>query len=122
MNEREGESMSSAGDCLFCRIVAGEVGTKVHEDDLVAAFEDIQPQAPHHTLIVPREHLASAAELGPRHEAMAGRLLTTAARLARDKGLSSYRLVMNCGEEAGQSVFHIHLHLLGGRGFAWPPG
>jgi len=114
--------MAAADDCLFCRIVAGEMGTLIFEDDLVAAFEDIQPQAPSHTLIVPKEHLASSAELAPRHEVMAGRLLITAARLAGKKGLPSYRLVMNCGEEAGQSVFHIHLHMLGGRTFTWPPG
>jgi histidine triad (HIT) family protein len=114
--------MKTVDDCLFCRIVAGEVGTKIHEDDLVAAFEDIQPQAPHHTLIVPREHLAGASDLMPGHEALAGRLLVTAAQLARDKNLPSYRLVMNCGEEAGQSVFHMHLHMLGGREFVWPPG
>jgi histidine triad (HIT) family protein len=114
--------MSADGGCLFCRIVAGEMGTKIHEDDLVAAFEDINPQAPSHTLIVPKRHLATSAELDAGQEDVAGRLLTTAARLARDKGLASYRLVMNCGPEAGQSVFHVHLHLLGGRSFGWPPG
>ena len=114
--------MAASENCLFCRIVAGEMGTRVYEDDLVAAFEDIHPQAPHHTLIVPREHLASSAEFTSGHESLAGRLLITAARLAREKGLESYRLVMNCGEDAGQSVFHIHLHLLGGRTFGWPPG
>jgi len=114
--------MGVAQNCLFCRIVSGEMGTRIYEDELVAAFEDIHPQAPNHTLIVPREHLASSAEFTPRHEPLAGHLLVTATRLAREKGLDSYRLVMNCGEEAGQSVFHVHLHLLGGRTFGWPPG
>ena len=111
-------------DCVFCRIVSGEIGTKVHEDDLVAAFEDLNPQAPNHMLIVPKEHLATANDLTPEREALAGRLLTTAARLARERGLheKGYRLVVNCGRPAGQSVFHLHVHLLGGRTFTWPPG
>ncbi len=114
--------MSKADDCLFCRIVAGEVGTLIFADDEVAAFEDINPQAPHHLLVVPRQHIATAAELSPAREALAGRLLTTAARLARERHMPDYRLVMNCGAQAGQSVFHLHLHVLGGRSFGWPPG
>ncbi|MFQ5718206.1 MAG: histidine triad nucleotide-binding protein [Acidobacteriota bacterium] len=116
--------MKSPSDCIFCRIVAGELGTKVHEDDLVVAFDDLNAQAPHHLLIVPREHVASADDLTPDRESLAGRLLTTAARLARDRGLpdAGYRLVINCGAGAGQSVFHLHVHLLGGRTFSWPPG
>ena len=114
--------MNTTSECLFCRIVAGALGTLIHEDDLVAAFEDVNPQAPSHLLIVPRQHLSSAASLLPEHETVAGRLLVTAAYLARQKGLSSYRLVMNSGSEAGQSVFHIHLHVMGGRSFGWPPG
>ena len=116
--------MTQSTDCVFCRIVAGEIGSKVHEDDLVAAFEDLNPVAPNHTLIVPKEHLISADDLTPDREKVAGRLLTTAARLARERGLdkSGYRLVANCGRTAGQSVFHLHVHLLGGRTFTWPPG
>ena len=116
--------MPETTDCIFCAIVAGTMGTKVHEDEFVAAFEDLDPQAPNHTLIVPKQHLASADDLSPETEAVAGRLLTTAARLARERGLhgSGYRLVINSGRAAGQSVFHLHVHLLGGRSFAWPPG
>ncbi len=114
--------MSGVADCLFCKIVAGKMGTLTHQDDLVAAFEDINPQAPSHTLIVPREHIASLADLGGDHEALAGRLLATASRLAAQKKLKGYRVVINSGASAGQSVFHLHLHLLGGRPFHWPPG
>ncbi|MFQ5670350.1 MAG: histidine triad nucleotide-binding protein [Acidobacteriota bacterium] len=116
--------MPPATDCIFCRIVAGEMGKKIHEDNLVAAFEDVHPQAPHHTLVVPKEHLASPGDLTPGREELAGRLLTTAVTLAARKGLDrkGYRMVINCGESAGQSVFHLHLHLLGGRSFGWPPG
>ena len=114
--------MSPDAECIFCRIVAGEMGNKIHEDDLVSVFEDVNPKAPSHLLIVPREHLASADDLTAEKEKVAGRLLTTAARLAAERGLKGYRLVINCGPEAGQSVFHLHLHLLGGRSFGWPPG
>ncbi len=116
--------MSGNADCIFCRIVAGEAGQKIFEDDLVAAFEDVNPQAPTHVLIVPKEHLASVNDLGESNEGVAGRLLTTAARLARDKQVQDkgYRLVVNTGATAGQSVFHLHVHLLSGRQFGWPPG
>ena len=116
--------MAPPDDCLFCRIASGEMGKKTYEDDLVAAFEDINPQAPNHTLVIPKEHLTSVSDLAPEREQVAGRLLTTASRLAREKGLEStgYRLVVNTGERAGQSVFHLHVHLLGGRDFSWPPG
>jgi histidine triad (HIT) family protein len=114
--------MTAESECLFCRIAAGEMGTRIYEDDQVVAFEDINPQAPNHTLIVPREHLGSSRDLSADREALAGRLLTVAARLAADKKLDSYRLVINCGASAGQTVPHLHLHLLGGRSFHWPPG
>jgi histidine triad (HIT) family protein len=114
--------MNASSGCLFCRIVAGEVGSRIHHDDLVVAFADIHPQAPQHILVVPREHIASLSDLGPQHAPVAGRLLTTAAQLAAGKGLTDYRVVINCGAGAGQSVFHLHLHLLGGRPFHWPPG
>jgi histidine triad (HIT) family protein len=114
--------MTAGSECLFCRIAAGEMGSKTYEDDLVAAFEDINPQAPNHTLIVPKQHVASTSDLAEGNEDLAGRLLIAAARLAADKKLDSYRLVINCGASAGQSVFHLHVHLLAGRAFGWPPG
>jgi diadenosine tetraphosphate (Ap4A) HIT family hydrolase len=114
-----------AADCLFCRIIAGEVpGTKVHEDDLVIAIRDIAPKAPTHLLLIPREHIPSASELTDASGPMLGRLFATAAQLARSEGVAEggYRLVSNVGSDAGQSVDHLHVHLLGGRSLAWPPG
>jgi histidine triad (HIT) family protein len=111
--------------CLFCKIIAGEIGSKrVHEDELAVAFEDIQPQAPTHVLVVPRAHLATVNDVTAEHEALVGHLVRVAQRIAvqRGHGESGYRLVLNCQEGAGQSVFHLHLHLLGGRRFRWPPG
>lgn len=112
-------------DCLFCRIARKEIPSKVvYEDALVFAFEDINPQAPSHTLVVPRKHLATFNDVAAVDEALLGHMLVVAAAVAKDKGLDSkgYRLVGNCLESAGQSVFHIHVHLLGGRRFTWPPG
>lgn len=112
-------------DCLFCRIIAGEIpSTMVFSDDLVVAFRDVNPQAPTHVLISPRRHLASLDDLTDADEPLMGRVVMTASRLARKMGDSEegYRLVANCREGAGQSVFHIHFHLLGGRPFHWPPG
>lgn len=111
-------------DCLFCRIVAGEIASKkVYEDERVFAFEDVRPGAPTHILLVPKQHLAGLAEAGSGEEAILGYLQLTAAALARQRGLSrGYRTVLNVGPDAGQSVFHLHLHLLGGRPLAWPPG
>ncbi len=112
-------------DCLFCRIASGQVPTKkVYEDEEVVAFEDINPQAPVHMLVIPRKHTPTLNDLGPEDDATLGRLHRVAAELARDRDLSErgYRVVMNCNEEAGQTVFHIHLHLLGGRRMKWPPG
>lgn len=117
--------MSDAAACLFCRIVAGDLpSTKLHDDDLVVAFRDIAPDAPTHVLIVPREHIRSAAELGETHGALLGRLFAVAADLARSEGVADagYRLVTNIGDEGGQSVHHLHVHLLGGRQMGWPPG
>jgi len=114
-----------AADCLFCKIVAGEIPANViYQDDHVLAFEDINPQAPTHTLIIPREHLATLDELDESKEAIAGKILVAARNIAREKGLDDrgYRLVANCLESAGQTVFHIHFHLLGGRNLGWPPG
>jgi histidine triad (HIT) family protein len=111
-------------DCVFCRIGRKEIPAKVvHEDAQVLAFEDLNPQAPTHTLVIPKAHFATFDDVGPGEEGLLGRMILVAAKVARDKGLAAgYRLVGNCREEAGQSVFHIHLHLLGGRRFGWPPG
>jgi len=112
-------------DCLFCKIVAGEVEAKlVHEDELCVAFEDTTPQAPTHVLVAPREHIATLNEIGAEREALAGHLISVARKVARKRGHgeSGYRLVINCQEGAGQSVFHLHVHVLGGRRFGWPPG
>jgi histidine triad (HIT) family protein len=115
----------SASDCLFCRIVAGEIADdRVSEGDDWIAFRDISPQAPTHVLVVPRRHVASLDDLAGVDESLSGTLLAAAARIAREEGLveGGYRVVVNCGAGAGQSVFHVHLHLLGGRSFGWPPG
>jgi len=108
-------------DCLFCRIVRGEIPSRrVFEDDATCAFEDVAPKAPTHVLVVPKTHVDTIAAASD--EAMVGRLFLTAARIARERGLDDYRLVVNNGEGAGQSVFHLHVHLLAGRPMAWPPG
>ncbi len=111
-------------DCLFCRMASGDIPVpKVHEDDLVFAIRDINPQAPTHVLIMPVAHVGSAAELTEAHGGLLGRLFETAARIARENGLDDgFRLVANTGPDAGQSVGHLHVHLLGGRAMAWPPG
>lgn len=117
--------MSDTAACLFCRIVAGDLpSTRLHDDDLVVAFRDIAPDAPTHVLIVPREHIRSAAELGETHGPLLGRLFAVAADLARSEGVADagYRLVTNIGDKGGQSVHHLHVHLLGGRQMGWPPG
>ena len=108
-------------DCLFCGIVSGAVpAKKVFEDDATYAFEDIAPRAPTHVLLVPKGHVDSIAAAGDA--AQIGRLFLAAARVARDRDLRSYRLIVNNGPDAGQTVFHLHVHLLGGRPMAWPPG
>ena len=112
-------------NCLFCKIIAGEIpGDFVHRDDLVVAIRDISPKAPTHLLLMPVEHVKSAAQLSEDHAAMLGRLFATAASLARNAGIeqSGFRIVTNAGSGAGQSVDHIHFHLLGGRSMGWPPG
>ena len=112
-------------NCLFCKIVAGDIPSAiVHEDELVLAFDDINPVAPVHQLIVPKRHIASAAELAETDAAMLGRLFAVAAQLAETAGLPQrgYRLVTNVGRDGGQSVDHLHFHLLGGRVMTWPPG
>ena len=112
-------------DCLFCRIVAGTLrSTPVYADDRIYAFEDIHPQAPMHVLVVPRRHIATLNELGPGDDDLVGEMVRRAAAIAGARGYAArgYRTVFNCNAEAGQSVFHVHLHLLGGRRLAWPPG
>ncbi len=115
---------NSTDNCIFCKIVAGDIPSdKVHEDDQVVAFRDLNPQAPTHVLVIPRKHVSSLDETSDDDRALLGQLLLTTRKLARDLGVSSgYRVVNNCGASAGQSVFHIHFHLLGGRAMGWPPG
>jgi histidine triad (HIT) family protein len=111
-------------DCLFCKIGRKDIPAKlVYDDEEIFAFEDIQPQAPTHVLICPRKHLVSLADAGAEDTAMLGRMQLIAAKLAAERKLTDgYRTVFNNGRGAGQSVFHLHLHLLGGRTFRWPPG
>ena len=112
-------------DCLVCRIVAGEIpATLVHEDDEIVAFRDIAPRAPTHVLVVPRRHIESVGALEAADAGLAGRLLLAAAEIARQEGIAEhgYRVVANIGSWGGQTIFHLHLHLLGGRPLAWPPG
>jgi histidine triad (HIT) family protein len=111
--------------CLFCRIIAGEIpATKVYEDADLFAFNDINPQAPMHVLIVPKRHLATLNDLTAADDALAGAMVRCAAAIARERGYadSGFRTVFNCNAGAGQTVFHIHLHALGGRALTWPPG
>ncbi len=117
--------MATQQDCIFCKIVAGEIPAKlVYEDDRALAFRDINPQAPTHALVIPRAHIASLSEAGESDEALLGHLLRVAARVAADEGQAEtgYRTVINNGAGAGQTVFHIHVHVLGGRRLTWPPG
>lgn len=111
-------------DCIFCKITAGEIpSTKVYEDDTVVAFNDLDPQAPVHVLIIPKEHIASAAEINESNSAVVAHIFEVAAKIAAEKGLKDgFRIVNNCGDSAGQSVKHLHFHLMGGRDFGWPAG
>ena len=112
-------------DCLFCRIVAGQIpSTRLHDDDLVIAIRDIEPRAPTHVLLIPRRHIPSAADLVDTDGPLLGRLFAVAADIARSEGIADvgYRLVSNVGAWGGQSVDHLHIHLMGGRAFEWPPG
>jgi histidine triad (HIT) family protein len=111
-------------DCLFCKIVSGAIpSTKVFEDEACYAFADLHPQAPVHVLIVPRQHIGSLAESTTGHRGMLGHLHWAATQIARDKGLANgYRTVINTGSDGGQTVEHLHVHLLGGRAMHWPPG
>ena len=111
--------------CLFCKIVAGEIPSKrVHEDDDVVAFEDTNPQAPLHLLVIPKRHIPTLNDLTAGDDALVGQLARRAAALAKERGYdaSGYRTVFNCNSDAGQTIFHIHLYLLAGRRLSWPPG
>ena len=115
----------TGNDCLFCKIVAGDIAADiVFESDTAIAFRDINPQAPTHILIVPRQHIATINDIDDEQQVLVGSLFAAAKSIAADEGLADdgYRVVMNCNEAAGQTVFHIHLHLLGGRTLTWPPG
>jgi histidine triad (HIT) family protein len=122
---REITEEAPMSDCLFCGIIAGKVkGEIVYRDDSVVAFKDILPRAPVHILIVPRKHIATVMDLEPSDSALVGEIFRVAAKLAQDEGIAAtgFRVVVNCGQDAGQSVFHLHYHLLGGRVMGWPPG
>lgn len=111
--------------CLFCHIVEGRIpAKKVYEDDQLLAFDDINPQAPMHVLVIPKLHLATVNDLTPEHDALVGSMLRRAAAIAKARGYdgAGFRTVVNCNAQAGQTVFHLHLHVLGGRPMAWPPG
>jgi len=112
-------------ECLFCKIANKTIPSKfIYEDDQVVAFDDLHPQAPVHTLVIPKRHVASVQELGELDQALLGRLLLTCTKMAKLKGMADngYRLVANTGRDGGQTVFHLHFHVMGGRHMAWPPG
>ncbi len=117
--------MSVDPDCIFCKIVAGQVpSTRVYEDEQVTAFRDVNPQMPVHVVIVPNQHVANTEELQPGHDALMGRVVRAAQEVARREGVASsgYRLVVNTGPDSLNTVPHLHVHVLGGRTFGWPPG
>ena len=110
-------------DCIFCKIIKGEIpSSKVYEDDLVYAFNDIEPQAPEHILIIPKEHIASAAEINESNSAVVAHIFEVAAKIAKEKNFDGFRIVTNCGDSAGQTVKHLHFHMMSGRDFGWPAG
>ncbi len=112
-------------DCLFCRIIAGEApASKIYEDEDILVIEDIRPVAPLHVLVIPRRHIATLNDLSPEDDQLIGKMMRRAAAIAKTKGVAErgYRTVFNCNRDALQSFFHLHLHVLGGRRFSWPPG
>lgn len=110
-------------DCLFCKIIAGDIPSKkVYEDELCYAFYDIDPQAPTHFLVIPKEHIQSVSQISEANQAVVGHIFAVIARLSKELGLESYRVVSNIGDQAGQSVLHLHFHVLAGRDMTWPPG
>jgi len=125
LNSTSGGPFVSATDCLFCKVASGEIpATLVHEDERLVAFRDINPQAPLHILVIPREHIASLDAAADDHADLLGGMLLVARDLARSEGVAEdgYRTVLNVGADGGQTVHHIHMHLIGGRALAWPPG
>lgn len=112
-----------ADDCIFCKILDGQIPSeKVYEDEQVYAFKDINPASPSHVLVIPRKHIPSLKEAEAADKEILGELLYRAKEIAKDLGLENFRTIINTGEDAGQTVFHIHVHILGGRSFNWPPG
>lgn len=110
-------------NCLFCKISKGEIPADIlFEDDDVLAFRDIAPQAPIHFLVIPRKHIAGPAAVTPEDEQLIGKMMRVGCKVAQQEGVEQYRVVFNNGEQAGQTVFHIHMHILGGRSLTWPPG
>ena len=110
-------------NCLFCKIIAGDIpSNKVYEDELCYAFYDIDPQAPTHFLVIPKAHITSVSAVDESNAATVGHIFTVIAKITKELGLDSYRVVSNIGEQAGQSVFHLHVHVLSGRDMTWPPG
>ena len=111
-------------DCIFCKIANGEIpSTKVYEDDTVVAFNDLEPQAPSHILVIPKQHISSAAYITPENSAVIAHIFEVIAKIAKDNGFNDgFRVVNNCGDSAGQTVKHIHFHLMAGRDFTWPAG
>lgn len=110
-------------DCLFCKIAAGEIpSNKVYEDDQVYAFHDIDPQAPTHFLVIPKEHIGSCGEITPENAAVVGHCFEVISKVTREMGITDFRVVSNCGPQAGQTVPHLHFHVLSGRDMTWPPG
>lgn len=111
-------------DCIFCKIAAGEIpSTKVYEDDCVVAFRDLEPQAPFHVLIIPKTHIASMADITPENSGVVAHIFEVAAQIAKNEGFDKgFRIVSNCGESAGQTVMHLHFHMMAGRDFGWPAG
>ena len=111
-------------DCLFCKIIEGEIPSdKVYEDETVFAFRDIDPQAPTHVLVIPKQHIRSADDVTPDNSAVISHIFEVIATIAKQEGLTNgYRVVNNCGDSAGQTVKHLHFHLMGGRDFTWPAG
>lgn len=124
MKTTTGSSFKTSADCLFCKILDGVIpANRVYEDEFCIGFPDINPQAPTHLLIIPKEHIASVAKAKEEHKPLLGHLMATAAELARTQRLGDgFRIVLNTGDEGGQTVHHLHLHLLGGRRMTWPPG
>ena len=110
-------------DCLFCKIIAGEIpSNKVYEDDVCFAFNDIAPQAPTHFLVIPKEHIQSVSQISAENSAVVAHIFEIIAKLAKEQGMESYRVVSNIGDQVGQGVHHLHFHVLSGRDMTWPPG